>query len=254
MENSLLPDCPICNDHFKVEKVSLVVEKAFPIPLGDYAQIAKEYKAVKWADRAYYIRKEYFTEEIKPFPRSLLFLFGTSSIKQLVRSFSKQFILAQDRWVSKLSEKFPADRENEITALWLLPILEKPGPIPAKTTFWRFVIESMALYPLRFLIPLFIFLLGLFLHILILAFIGLVLLVGLLLLTFLLALLLKIGVWALRKAHSEYVKKCKMQSLARKRWNNLYYCEAHDGVFTPESDTPFLHIKQVQAYLFKEAP
>src|SRR5690348_17384708 len=112
METSDIPDCPICHNHLKFDKVSSLVEKAFPIPPGEYAQVAKEYKAIKWAGKAYFVRKEYFKEEIKPFPRSLLFLLGTSSVKQLLRSYSHGYALSQDLWLSKLSEKFPAGREN----------------------------------------------------------------------------------------------------------------------------------------------
>jgi hypothetical protein len=251
METSAIPDCPLCHNHLKVDKVSSLVEKAFPIPPGEYAQVAKEYKAIKWAGKAYYVKKEYFEVTNVSLPHSLLFLFGNSAIKQFVRSSSRLFVLTQDRWVSKLSEKYSPERENEITALWLLPILEKPGPIPAKMAFWRLVVESIALYPVRFLVPLVIFLLGLFLNILILASIGLGLLLAVFLLSLIVALFLKIGVWMLRKAQSEYKRKCEMQSLAKRRWDNLYYCEVHDGVFTKEADFPLLHIKQTQDYLFK---
>src|SRR4051794_3752560 len=167
MPDQELPDCPYCQHHDRVEKVSALVERTFPVPPGDIATIQKEYRLVRWGGKSYYVNKRYFKREIPKVlkPHGLSFLIGkNSSTKQLLSVMVKYSVPGQGYNTNFVPEN-PA-QEADITGLMLLPILEKPGPLPQNTSFKRFFLEVCLFLAWWYLAGFLVALLGFVLHLL----------------------------------------------------------------------------------------
>lgn len=172
-----LPDCPYCHHHERVEKVSALVERAFPVPPGDFASIHKEYRLVKWGGKSYFVKNHYFVfKDSKPLKISglsalffLLFFAKNSSIIYLINALIKSMSPFQ-----VYSRDFTQDQDAapnqalEITALMLLPVLEKPTPAPANGSFKRYMLETCTFYVWRYLAGFALLAVGFYLHLIIL--------------------------------------------------------------------------------------
>lgn len=251
MPDQELPDCPHCKHHDRVEKVSALVERIFPATPGDPAA-RKEYRLVKWGGQPYYVHERYFKWKVPKQYKShgLAFLISkNSSIKQLLG-----ILLSKTAPVNGNTSNFAPEnptQEAELTGLMLLPILEKPGPLPQNTTFRRFFLEICLYLAWWYVAGLVVAGLGLFLHLLFLLFVVeayLIFLVGLGVVS---ALVYKFIVLIVTTLETDYKKKVAKLPRAYERWQKLYYCHYHDGVFTAEGDLPFTHVKRVREMLFK---
>jgi hypothetical protein len=249
--NIELPSCPICNHINNVQKVSIFVEKTFPLPSDNYIATLKDYKVVKWADKAFYVNKKYFKTKYKPISSSLLGLFANSSIEQLYKSISKSSSFQRENWVGEYTEVGQGSEKAEITALMLLPILENPSPLPKNSSFWRFFSEIIILSAFRFLLLVLIFIVSLSQNIILLAILSSILFIFMLAISTFIAILCKLAIFTLHRIQIEYGFNYEKLSQALERWEKLYYCETHDGVFGTENGIPFIHIKKVQSYLFE---
>lgn len=244
MENLPLPDCPLCENNARVEKVSALVERVFSF-------IPKEkLTRVVWAGKSYYI-KDSFIKRLPTPTGNTWFLFGGPSLERLARNAAKSNLAFQAAMLkSGFGKPEQLDQTDEITAILLLPILENPGSLPAKPSFWHFFLELLIFRGYWFLALLLLLVFGIFQNIWFFSVAGLFFLFLLFLFSAIGAIFCKITVAFLRKMQAEYERKRKNLAVAEDRWNRLYYCAYHAGIFTPQGELSFTYIKDVQKVLF----
>jgi len=134
--------------------------------------------------------------------------------------------------------------------LMMLPVMDKPAPLPANSSLSRYFLETFLLFIWRYLAGFAVLAVGYCLHLLILMFLAVIFLLSQVALNLLGALIFKLLNWGLEKYHSYYREKVKKLPKVYERWQRLYYCHLHDGVFTAEGKLKFTHVKRVRKILF----
>lgn len=246
MDDSYLPDCPLCQHNQRVEKVSRVVEKAFAARPAS----KEKFSRVVWSGKTYYIKDSLVKLPQNPLVWSDLFI-GGPSLHKLRRGLVKWHLTAQVYAIRHGTAKPEAyDQPDQVTALLLLPIVENPGPL-LRTSFWRFLKEIILFRAYWWVAALVVFLIGLIGNNVWLALAGMLLLQALFLIALFGAIVCKLLLAVLREGERDYQEKRRTLASAEDKWNRLYYCGQHDGIFLPEPDSPFIYLKDMPDYLFK---
>jgi hypothetical protein len=247
---SFNPDCPICQHNQQVEKVSTVVEKIFASPPANGQKTTR----VVWAGRFYYIPASLIKPLSKPVGNTWL-LFGGPAFERLFHNMVKVNLSLQLlalRYDQTRMQQLAKNKNEALSGLLLLPVLENPGPLPTKPAFWRFFKEFVIWRGYWFLAVMALLVVGIIQHLTLVVLVSLVLLVLLFLLGLVFAVVCKIAVAFLTQAEQIYRQRRHKLAKAEDRWNRLYYCHLHNGVFSVIANDKLIEINQLDNYLFAD--